>query len=135
MSKSSFSRPTTLISTKCRSNFKKPEQTPLKKARIAQPSFALDPVTDTIPSQAQDFSVEETHSSLHSGEIPMDDTASLEESQSSLESVDLAEFDEATLREEIRNWLDKNGSSFFHVEATKFLAAEKRKQDRKALKK
>lgn len=131
MSKSSFSRPTTPISTKCRTNFKKPEQNPLKKARIAQPSFALDAVTDPIPSQAQDFSVEETHS----GEIPMDDTASLEESQSSLESVDLAEFDEATLREEIRNWLDKNGSSFFHVEATKFLAAEKRKQDRKALKK
>jgi len=63
--------------------------------------------------------------------IPEEAEISADTTASDSGSVDEAEFDETILREEIKHWLEQHGSSFYHVEATKFLAAEKRKQDKK----
>lgn len=81
---------------------------------------------ESTPPQTQDFEL----GTVTTEELPLDTEAGESSAEESGEFID-----EAVIREEIQKWLQENGSAFFHVEASKFLAKEKKLASKKANKK
>ena len=103
-------------------NVSSPFKQPEKKKRKLEVDLTqtLESLPET-PEQTQDI-MDESQAS-ESGDAGESETDSMEE------------IDEELVRDEIKKWLAENGSAFFHVETTKFLVAEKKKAEKKALKK
>jgi recombination DNA repair RAD52 pathway protein len=115
--RSSFKCAEDFIKKSSFSNLSNPFKHPEKKRK-------LETIEEKTPEQTQDF--EETLTE----ELPIDAEAAESSGEESGEFID-----EAIVREEIQKWLEENGSAFFHVESTKFLAKEKKLASKKVSKK
>lgn len=102
------------------SPFKTPEPA-VKKRKLEEGTEEITPFQSEEIEQEPYISKKNVYAVLESSESMEDKDAT-----SSTESLD----HEDLTREEIQKWLAVHGTSFFHVEVTKFLVAQKKREEK-----